>query len=681
MTDRVDQLVFAFTDRSGISIVSSSLRNGDVDAWDGWDNKLRQHSRLLSSAEGTPPPSTSFSHLAFPDGTAAVLRRFARPGDSGRNVAHALVGDRAALAEAAPRLTYWDGWLDDAPITTRMDALSLALLVPDVEPYELNDPLLVPILAAVLARPHDAFSIIGVPEELRLPALWRVRTLARHAGGGSEWTFSTYEETDRHKFNLPRFIFLAERPQDVIPQPGRVRIDVDDEVSYTDFHVRQALAMLEGRQAAPIRATPEEPATTVLEVVRPPIPQPVPEQAIAMPPPEPVVREPVRWPAFAADPVVHRILRGEEPLGVRLLQFADRLESLNGDVWHEPLAEWVEHADVPDPFVAVLIDHLRAKGCGGFEQALAGRFLARQGVGREVEQPKAGSPAPRKPADHEVARLVWGKQLAWSAEAGRHKTKAVRLRWFVLATLVGGAAGAVVVPQVSDLLMSWAVSTIAALIALGVFTGTWVRTTQEPEARRRWTHARSVSEKLKAEACRYLAGAAPYRDAGAALLLRDRVKQIEGTDQLNVAGAHTPPIRDVESYVELRARDQLRHHAKAAAGYERRLKIARVAEFVLGALAAVLAAVGVKLGGDVAVWAGVLTGTAGAITAHIAQTGYEHLVGRYKRTVKELKQLLEARPEAADQAARDAFVADCELVLAQQNADWLAQLMPAAKAR
>ncbi len=89
----LEQLLFAVSDSKGMDLVAASFSSHDADAWDGWNEKLRPHARLLG-VDGAAP-RISFSHLSFPDGTAAVLRRSARPGDAGRNVAHALVATAA----------------------------------------------------------------------------------------------------------------------------------------------------------------------------------------------------------------------------------------------------------------------------------------------------------------------------------------------------------------------------------------------------------------------------------------------------------------------------------------------------------------------------------------------------------------------------------------------------------
>ncbi|HEX8865463.1 MAG TPA: hypothetical protein VF821_07365, partial [Lentzea sp.] len=62
----VHQLLFAVSDSKGMDLVAASFSSHDADAWDGWNEKLRHHCRLLGEL-GTAP-STSFTHLSFPDG-------------------------------------------------------------------------------------------------------------------------------------------------------------------------------------------------------------------------------------------------------------------------------------------------------------------------------------------------------------------------------------------------------------------------------------------------------------------------------------------------------------------------------------------------------------------------------------------------------------------------------------
>ncbi|MEU0884640.1 DUF4231 domain-containing protein [Lentzea sp. NPDC005914] len=641
----VDQLLFAVSDSKGMDLVAASFSSHDADAWDGWNEKLRQHCRLLGELGATP--SVSFSHLSFPDGTAALLRRSARPGDVGRNVAHALVSDRRTIARLVPAMTCWNGWLDDRPRSNQLDDVDPAEFTRQPEP--LDDPMLLPILARVISWPSSTYTVIGVPDGREPAVMWALRTLVPDR----EWTFSTYEQDDTQP-NLPRVVFLPRRPSPSLEaREERQRIEVHQPPRPNDWATKPAeelLAKLRHVDSAPVPEFDETP-TIVFE--------------------EPVREAPPRatWPA---PDLVH----GDAPLPQRLVQFAELAGQIDGEAWHEQICVWIEdRVNAPDPFVATFVQAQRAKGYTGFDTAISRRWLAEQGVlAARHEFAEAPKLTARPPVDESLARRMWGKHEAWSRSANHFKRRAVRFRLGVLGTLAGSAVLTVVAAQFTSTWPPVAGIGIAVVTAALVMLGIWFRAVKEPSERAQWTRARMIAEQVKAEVCKYLAGSTPYRDRNAVALLEENVGRFEGTEPMHEVAGDTPLIYDLRSYVDNRVRDQVSYHRATAKRLRRNLGHLRMAEYVFQGMAAALAAVGAVQGYQLAVWAGLLTTIAGAVTAHIAQTGYDRLVVRYQRTVHDLEELVRTLPEPADPAREDTFVTGCEQVIARQNDDWMAQL-------
>jgi hypothetical protein len=379
-----------------------------------------------------------------------------------------------------------------------------------------------------------------------------------------------------------------------------------------------------------------------------------------------------QWPDLPFPDLLH----GDAPLPERLARFAELAGRIDGEACREQISAWIEdQAGAPGPFVATLVQAQRARGYPGFDEAISRRWLAEQGItpARRGIAP-VPRPSARPPVDENAARAMWGKHEAWARSANRHKDRALTYRLSVLGTLAGSAVLTVVAAQFSS---HWPPVTgivVAVLTATLVVAGIWFRAFREPAERERWTNARIIAEQVKAEVCKYLAGAAPYRDANAAALLGENVGRAEHGEQMPGIAAGTPVIHDLRSYVDNRVRDQISYNRGTAERLQRNLQRMRMTEYAFQGMAAVLAAVGAVRGYQLAVWAGLLTTIAGAVTAHIAQTGYDRLVVRYRRTVHDLEELVRTLPEHPDPAAQDTFVTGCEQVIARQNDDWLSQL-------
>ena len=670
----LQQLLFAVSDIKGMDLVAASFSSHDADAWDGWNQKLRLHARLLSETGGPAAPRSSFSHLSFPDGTAALLRRSARPGDVGRNIAHALVGDQHTITRLVPAMTTcWFGWLDDRPISNRLPSVAIEEFDPSVRPKELDHPVLVPIIARALMWPSRTYSVAGIKPGQELSVLWTLRTLLTDR----EWTFSTYEQNDAAQPNLPRLIFLPDWPsRDVVVQEGRMRIDVREEPRPNDWATKRAEELLAQLRTAPVDVPVfVPPARNDVEIDPPPTEVEVPRRELQEPPPRPPA--PLRWP----DPALLDLVHGDAPLPLRLLRFHELAGRVDGEASHEQICGWIEdRVNAPGPFAAAFVQAQRAKGHDGFDLAISRRWLAEQGVEPQRQsRPEAARRTARPPVDQNAAGEMWGKHEAWSRTADYYKMMALRYRMAVLGTLAGSAVLTVVAAQFNPFWLPVTSITVAVLTATLVVAGIWFRAAKEPAERDRWTKARMIAEQVKAEVCKYLAGAAPYRDPRAVPLLKENVARIEGDEKMHEFATTAPPIKDLRSYVEHRVYEQIGYHRATAEQLQRDLKRLRMAEYVFQGMAAALAAVGAVQGYQLAVWAGLLTTIAGAVTAHIAQSGYDRLIARYLRTVIDLEELLNTLPDRPDLVAQDGFVTSCEQVIARQNDDWLAQLVSAGK--
>jgi SMODS and SLOG-associating 2TM effector domain 1 len=136
-----------------------------------------------------------------------------------------------------------------------------------------------------------------------------------------------------------------------------------------------------------------------------------------------------------------------------------------------------------------------------------------------------------------------------------------------------------------------------------------------------------------------------------------------------------PAVHDVDSYLQVRARDsQLRgYYQKNSRVLDGRINRLKVGEIALALAAAALAAVA-SVSPSVGARAAVATTAAGAMAAFIASQRYEFLWVEYSRTASELRRLLERRT-AADgrQLSGPELVAECEQVISVQNQAWMAK--------
>ncbi len=280
---------------------------------------------------------------------------------------------------------------------------------------------------------------------------------------------------------------------------------------------------------------------------------------------------------------------------------------------------------------------------------------------------------------------VWEDQSVWSQTANLLKARLDHHRSTILALTVASA----ILTTLASQTLSWSPSGSKVLaLSAGVTVGLVpvVRSRLGRDAVSRWTRARAVSEELKAEVYRFLAGVAPFREVDREAQLVQRTQQVldEAGDLLAyTAGVvpvvrEVPPVHDVDSYVRGRLEPQIQWYRGRSARLSRQLAAARLAELCLGLVGVVLGAAAAVWSVDaIAAWVAVVTTLTAALTAHVAASRWEYQLVEYLRTANELNRLrgewLSASVAAHDEAAEDGLVERCEHVVSIQNDGWMAK--------
>jgi hypothetical protein len=136
-----------------------------------------------------------------------------------------------------------------------------------------------------------------------------------------------------------------------------------------------------------------------------------------------------------------------------------------------------------------------------------------------------------------------------------------------------------------------------------------------------------------------------------------------------------PKIHNIADYVDERARDQENWHIRAA---RKRMRIEarwRGAEVLATLTAALISAIGIETKvQDLAIWVGVATTIATALTAYRAREQHARIAAGYARTANNLGRLLsQFDVNTADDAESATFVNDIESVLSQEDTNWSTQ--------
>jgi hypothetical protein len=274
---------------------------------------------------------------------------------------------------------------------------------------------------------------------------------------------------------------------------------------------------------------------------------------------------------------------------------------------------------------------------------------------------------------HGTPALAWQWQRRWSTAADAAKKNLARWRLSALLLVLAGAVAGAVSTAFGD--NGWWAAAVA-VVTIGL--SPWVAGHAGKERIRDATRLRAVSEGLKAEVFRCLAGAHPYDDGDRLALLDRRVEALTtGDDRLRLQVSaiaavrrELPDVHDVESYVDIRLGGQLKYHRDESLEQSHKARRYRVAQYVLAAVAGIFAAgAAVPVTHWASAWIGVLTTAATAVATHVAASHFESDAMAYDRTADALEALRARWPEGR---AGD-VVLDCERVLATQNEAWFAE--------
>jgi hypothetical protein len=300
---------------------------------------------------------------------------------------------------------------------------------------------------------------------------------------------------------------------------------------------------------------------------------------------------------------------------------------------------------------------------------------------------------------HNLLTDAWNRQSIWSQTADRLKRRITRSRLVALALTVAGAVFATASSQLAGSQAALS-RTFAFIAAVAIALVPVVRIGSTRQVVEQWTRARSVSEALKADVYRYLAGTSPFRGSDRDGLLAARSAEYERAAHdmvMHAEGATArqrtlPAVHDVASYLEHRISRQITgYYRPNARQMLRGLSRLRAAETVLVIVAALLSAAAATFAVDqLTAWTGVATTVAAAVAAHMAAGRYELQYVEFTRTASILEQLragFAARDVngpatgGGDHDSRrqeDEFVDSAELAISIQNEAWMAQ-MPMAQ--
>ena len=261
--DAVHQINFGLQADDGVTVVGGTLPDENMLAW---LRRLQVHLRLQRFGSALPP-DRALSTFEFPDGWTAVVRRWSSGGTIGRNDAMALIAPSRWLPiPVALGLDGSFGWRKAAQQRPfqRWDAEQLQVLGDEGaqalrEPAQREPAALRRALAQLLDAPDRPLTIVGCPDEQRIPLLWGLHKLAAprllQQNVKRAWTFSTYEVEDADSIaHLPAIVFLPERPVGAtVSRRTFVDVRVDGNVSPAsdDRAARRVELFLVNREGEP----------------------------------------------------------------------------------------------------------------------------------------------------------------------------------------------------------------------------------------------------------------------------------------------------------------------------------------------------------------------------------------------------------------------------------------------
>ncbi|MEH1101960.1 DUF4231 domain-containing protein [Micromonospora sp. CPCC 205561] len=280
---------------------------------------------------------------------------------------------------------------------------------------------------------------------------------------------------------------------------------------------------------------------------------------------------------------------------------------------------------------------------------------------------------------------VWQRQASWSWASGGAKRTITGARLTIAALTVGAAVCGTLANQLGQAqpAAGRALAIVAATALLLVpLAARWA----SREAVHAWTRLRSVSEALKADTYRYLAGVAPFggADRDAVLLgrfdaLMDDAGDLVGrTLDAPPAARPLPAVSDVPSYVAERLQRQVDGYylpaARRMARAARRVRYAATGLTVAAALvSATVGVLGDNLG--LTAWIGVAAAVTTALAGYGSAQQYEHHQIEYARTADQLTRLRTTREAGRGWTDDDAFVAEAERIISLSNEGWMARMI------
>jgi hypothetical protein len=290
-----------------------------------------------------------------------------------------------------------------------------------------------------------------------------------------------------------------------------------------------------------------------------------------------------------------------------------------------------------------------------------------------------------------ILDTVADRQAQWSKTADHLKSIIDRARWWVFLLSASGAVLAAVASQLGggntvatvslDNPRAWVAITAAVCLAFATFFTQRLLGADHVTA---WVRARAMAERLKREAYKFAARAAPYDDLNPAKrdsALNDERAKIEadGDDLVQhlvkAAGPGSTPLTTISDadYLEKRVAGQMKWYNDKADIYAAIGKRLHMIELILAAAATLITAIAGVAGKsvlgipfDAAAFTAVLTTLAGAVLAHVEASRYDFLVMTYRATARRL----EDRRNRPQQPWSD-FVNDCENILEAENTSWI----------
>lgn len=279
--------------------------------------------------------------------------------------------------------------------------------------------------------------------------------------------------------------------------------------------------------------------------------------------------------------------------------------------------------------------------------------------------------------DAGVLDRFWNMQAQWSRLADAKKRGVVRgrvlaLALIVLVAILGVLSASIAVPHPNwGKGLAATAAVCAALLPLlrPLFTG---------QVLVDFTVSRRIAENTKSLVVGWLAlngGSSATADTrelqqqvrALRLLAPELIAEL---DESVPADSPLPPIKDLDSYLELRIREQIdTYYRPRARRIDRTLLILDRCSFGLGLLGALLGALAVFWERLLAGWIAVVTTIATALSAHIAASHYRFQQLEFTRTAEQLEQLiLMATGTPAGELSQ--VVADGEAIILGENRAW-----------